>query len=126
LDVTFRTVQAVDGTIVEGSPGGESSGDAAGTALLEACLSEGADRALLYAADVPELFFDLSSGVAGALLQRLRNYGIRLALVVRPGEVTPSSRFGEMVAEEARGHAFGVFASREAALTWLGAADPSS
>ena len=41
-------------------------------------------------------FFDLSSGEAGAILQKLRNYGIRLAVVCPPGRVLMSSRFGEM------------------------------
>jgi hypothetical protein len=88
--------------------------------LIEACFSEGAHAALLYGANVPSAFFDLSSGVAGAILQKLRHYHIRLALVCPPGSVTYSSRFGEMVDDERRGREFGLFEAREEALGWIG------
>jgi hypothetical protein len=87
--------------------------------LVEACLSRGVDCALLYAANLTHGFFDLSSGEAGAILQKLRNYRIRLAVVCVPGTVQISSRFGELLAEEARSNQFGLFESREAALGWL-------
>jgi hypothetical protein len=75
--------------------------------LIEACFSEGAHAALLY-------------GAAGAILQKLRHYHIRLALVCPPGSVTYSSRFGEMVDDERRGREFGLFEAREEALGWIG------
>jgi hypothetical protein len=87
--------------------------------VLEACLSAGVRAALLYAENLPAAFFDLSSGQAGAILQKLRNYGVRLAIVSRPGRVRASSRFGEMVAEESRGRHFGLFETRDAARAWL-------
>ncbi len=49
------------------------------------CLEGGVDCALLYAANLTRGFFDLSSEEAGAILQQLRNYGIRLAVVCVPG-----------------------------------------
>jgi hypothetical protein len=88
--------------------------------LIEACFSERANAALLDAANLTPAFFDLSSGEAGAILQKLRNYRIRLVLVCPPGEVTFSSRFGELIADERRGAHFGVFETRQAALEWLG------
>jgi hypothetical protein len=88
--------------------------------VLEACFSTGTRAALLYAENLPAAFFDLSSGQAGAILQKLRNYGVRLAVVSRPGRSRPSSRFGEMVAEERRGEYFGLFETRDAAREWLG------
>jgi hypothetical protein len=88
--------------------------------VLEACFSAGARAAVLYAENLPAPFFDLSSGQAGAILQKLRNYGVRLAVVSRPGGVRASSRFGEMVAEEGRGPHFGLFETRDAAREWLG------
>jgi len=87
--------------------------------VLEACFSTGTRAALLYAENLPAAFFDLSSGQAGAILQKLRNYGVRLAVVSRPGRVRASSRFGEMVAEERRGRHFGLFETRDAAWEWL-------
>ena len=87
--------------------------------VLEECFSTGTRAALLYAENLPAAFFDLSSGQAGAVLQKLRNYGVRLAVVSRPGRIQPSSRFGEMVAEERRGRHFGLFETRDAACEWL-------
>ena len=87
--------------------------------VIEACLSDGARSVLLYADNLTRAFFDLSSGEAGAILQKLRNYRMRLAVVCAPGRVQFSSRFGEMLAEERRGPHFGVFETRGAAREWL-------
>jgi hypothetical protein len=87
--------------------------------LVEACFSNRVSAALLYAPNLTEKFFDLSSGEAGAILQKLRNYRIRLAVVCPPGSVRFSSRFGEMAAEESRTGYFQVFESAVAAREWL-------
>lgn len=87
--------------------------------LIEACFAEGVQAVLLYAANMTPAFFDLSSGEAGAILQKLRNYHIRLALVIPPDSVVISSRFPELVADERRGGYFGLFDTREAAIDWL-------
>jgi hypothetical protein len=87
--------------------------------LIERCFSLGAQGALLYASNLGAAFFDLSSGEAGAILQRLRNFRIRLAVVCPPGSVRFSSRFGEMLAEEHLGRQFGIFETRDAALEWF-------
>jgi hypothetical protein len=87
--------------------------------IIEACVAAGADTAVLYAENLPGAFFDLSSGVAGAILQKLRNYRVRLAVVCVPGRVTLSKRFGEMLAEERQGREFALFESRAAALAWV-------
>ncbi|WP_437934107.1 DUF4180 domain-containing protein [Sorangium sp. So ce341] len=87
--------------------------------LLEACFSDGVRCALLYAANLPAPFFDLSSRQAGEILQKLRNYWVRLAVVCPPEGPGFSSRFGEMLAEERRGAYFGVFETRDAAVEWI-------
>ncbi|WP_437685527.1 DUF4180 domain-containing protein [Sorangium sp. So ce176] len=87
--------------------------------VLEACFSGGVSGALLHAPNLTAAFFDLSSGEAGAILQKLRNYWIRLAVVCPPGSVSFSSRFGELVAEERGGKHFGVFEARHDAVEWL-------
>jgi hypothetical protein len=88
--------------------------------VVEVCISADVDSALLYPANLTSGFFDLSSGEAGAVLQTLRNYGLRLAIVCAPG-VHLSSRFGEMVAAERRRRCFGLFETRAEAMAWLGA-----
>jgi hypothetical protein len=55
------------------------------------------------------------------VLQKLRNYRIRLAVVCPPGTVRFSSRFSEMLAEERRLPHFGVCDTREGAVAWLSA-----
>ena len=87
--------------------------------VIEACFSHRARLALLYASNLTERFFDLSSGDAGGILQKLRNYGVRLAVVCPPGSVQLSSRFGEMLAEEHQRRDFRVFETRSAAREWL-------
>jgi hypothetical protein len=119
--VTELSVSEADGvSFVEGRPGEPfmTSADDAGR-IVEACWSQRTSNALLYLENLSPGFFDLSSRDAGAVLQRLRNYGIRLVIVCAPGQVRFSSRFGEMVAEEQRGRQFAIVESRAAAVDWL-------
>jgi hypothetical protein len=87
--------------------------------VIEECFSANVPFALLYAENLTDRFFDLSSGEAGAMLQKLRNYGVRLAVVCPAGSAQFSSRIGEMVAEERLRQHFGVFDTRYAAREWL-------
>lgn len=91
--------------------------------VIEKCFSSRSRRVLLYASNLTPAFFDLSSREAGEILQKLRNYHIRLAVVVDPARSRFGSRFSEMVAEEEKRRDFGVFDAREPALAWLGAAE---
>jgi hypothetical protein len=79
------------------------------------------DKLVLYPENLPEGFFDLSSGVAGEVLHKLRIYRVRLAVVRTPG-LTLSSRFGEMLSDEWRYGYFGLFDDLPAALDWLSGA----
>lgn len=107
---------------IEGPPGHPAL-TAAGEVdrLLEACFAADCGAALLYAENLPPAFFDLSTGTAGAMLQKLRQYGVRLAVVQGPTAAAASSRFGEMVAEERTRADFGVFPTRAEARAWLAA-----
>ncbi len=88
--------------------------------VIEACFASRVRSALLYAPNMTARFFDLSSGEAGAILQKLRNYGIRIALVCPGGSVQFSSRFPELMAEENSLPYFRFFETAEAAREWLG------
>jgi hypothetical protein len=72
----------------------------------------------MYASNLPEAFFDLSSGQAGELLQKLQNYGMRVAIVDDAG-VPMSTRFGEMLAEARRLDILTVVGTRDDALVWI-------
>ena len=87
--------------------------------LLEACFGADCGAALLYAENLPAAFFDLSSGAAGVILQKLRQYGVRLAVVRGAAADAASSRFGEFLREERTRRDFGIFASRTEARSWL-------
>jgi GNAT superfamily N-acetyltransferase len=89
--------------------------------IIEACFSHHTRNTVLYASNLPAGFFDVSSGEAGDLLQRLRNYGVRLAVVCPPGSVRFSSRFDALMNDERRHGMFAVTESRESAIQWLAA-----
>ena len=86
--------------------------------VLEACFDNAVDRLLLYSENLTDHFFDLSSGEAGEILQKLRNYHIRLAIVRSP-TLRLSRRFGELMADESRGSYFRLFDERADAQEWL-------
>ncbi|HEV2988948.1 MAG TPA: DUF4180 domain-containing protein [Candidatus Angelobacter sp.] len=88
--------------------------------IIEACFSAHINSTLLYACNLPPRFFDLSSGEAGTILQKLRNYRIRLAVVCTPEDVQFNSKFRDMVNEEKRLNHFRLFDSRDAAQEWFG------
>ena len=112
----MKTVYHGGATIVEGDAGEpliRRTDDAA--RLLEACFAAKTHCALLYPANVTPRFFDLSSGEAGLILDKLRRFRLRLAVVCSPGSVAFSSRFAELRADDLR-----IFETRDAALDWLG------
>ena len=101
--------------VVEGTPGEalmRRPQDA--TLVLEACFSAHVRAALLYPENLTGRFFDLSSGEAGDILEKLRRFQVRLAIVCTPGSVNFSSRFREILSDDLR-----VFETREAARQWL-------
>ncbi|HEY0605450.1 MAG TPA: DUF4180 domain-containing protein [Herpetosiphonaceae bacterium] len=86
--------------------------------VLGLCFGDRITRLLLYTENLTERFFDLSSGDAGEILQKLRNYGIRLAIVYPP-TLQLSQRFRELLIDERRGPYFRMFETRAAAEEWL-------
>ena len=116
LGVPLRVIDELGVRVVEGTRG-ESlvrrPQDA--TLVIEACLSTGLRKALLYPENLTPRFFDLSSGEAGEILDKLRRFRVRLAVVCPPSAVAFSSRFTEILADDLR-----VFGTREEARQWLG------
>jgi hypothetical protein len=113
-------VQTDSGGLLEGLRGEDllrSGSDVSG--VVEQCLSHRVSNLLLYAANLPDRFFDLSSGQAGAILQKLFQYRIRVAIVRLPDDPPLSKRFGEMMAEEKGRGRVALFDSVDAARAWL-------
>jgi hypothetical protein len=101
--------------IVEGTPGVSlmrRPQDA--TLVLEACFSAPTRVALLYPENLTPRFFDLSSGEAGEVLDKLRRFHIRLAIVCSTGSVQFSSRFREILSDDLQ-----IFETSEDAQLWL-------
>lgn len=117
----FQVVDENGLRFVEANPGHSlMSTEADARCLIEACFYHSVDAVLLHPQNMPPGFFDLSTRQAGEILQRLRNYRLRLVIVCPPErEVLFSSRFREMVEEECQGPHFGVFRTRAEALEWL-------
>jgi hypothetical protein len=66
---------------------------------------------------VPE-FYDLKTGLAGEVLQKLSNYSARLA-IVGTFDIVTSVRFRELMAESNKGSEVHFAQSRDEAITWL-------
>jgi hypothetical protein len=79
-----------------------------------------AARLLLTEDDLSAAFFDLRTGLAGAVLQKLATYGVLTAIVVEdPARYGP--RFAELAREHARHPQVRITSSRTDAEAWLGA-----
>lgn len=87
--------------------------------LIGAGFENGTRSLLLYAENLTEQFFDLSSGEAGVILQKLRNYHIKTAIVAPTDRVKRSTMFGEMEKEESKSGDFRIFEDRDSAVAWL-------
>ncbi len=86
--------------------------------LIGFCLGNDIDRLLLRTDNLDPAFFDLSSGLAGMVLQKFRTYRLRVVLLV-PAEIAGHGRFAEMAREENRSPDLRVYADEEEALAWL-------
>ena len=86
-------------------------------ALVGVCGEYSAERLLLYAGNLSESFFDLKSGLAGAVLQKFVNYHLKVALVM-PSDLV-QGRFKEYILEANRGNQFRAFQDQNDAEIWL-------
>ena len=86
-------------------------------ALVGVCGEHSAERLLLYAGNLSEIFFDLKSGLAGAILQKFVNYRLKVALVISSDLV--QGRFKEYILEANQGNQFRAFQERRDAEIWL-------
>jgi len=86
--------------------------------VVSASYSADTDRVLVEADALPADFFALRTRFAGELLQKLANYGLRLAGVFPP-ERDYDERFREFLREARGGRAFRAFDAREDAEAWL-------
>ena len=89
-------------------------------AVVTECIEHGARAVLFDDGALPPGFFDLSTGMAGTLVQRVTQYDLRMAAVV-PDPAAHSAAFRDFAREANRGRHFRFFPTRELAIAWLGA-----
>lgn len=78
----------------------------------------GAEGIIFVEADLAPAFFDLSSGLAGELLQKFVNYRLRAAIVV-PNPEAYGKRFSELAYEHRTHDAVRFVRSRDEADAWF-------
>ncbi|WP_272897355.1 DUF4180 domain-containing protein [Anaerolinea thermolimosa] len=86
--------------------------------LIAACGENETSNLLIHAENLPEAFYDLRTGFAGAILLKFSNYRLRVAAILDPVK-SSRGRFGEMALETNRGNQFRIFPDVESAETWL-------
>jgi hypothetical protein len=87
-------------------------------ALVVGCMEHGTEAVLVDQGALPAAFFDLSTGLAGEVVQKLANYRLHMAVVL-PDPSIHSPRFQEFAREANRSAQCRFFATREAAIDWL-------
>lgn len=86
--------------------------------LIVASIENDTSLLMLHEEVLSEDFFNLSTRVAGAILQKLVNYNVTTAAVISD-EAVSGGRFREMALESNKGSHFRIFSTREEAESWL-------
>jgi hypothetical protein len=117
--VEINICQANGKTYLEDRPGCllvQSEGDILD--LLAECGPNNTRLLMLHQDNVAPQFFDLATGLAGAVLQKLSNYFIRAVMIVDPKTIA-SKRFQELVYECNQGGDLHFTEDRGAGEAWL-------
>lgn len=92
----------------------QTEGDA-----LDVMANCGEPRAILiHYKNLSSDFFDLSTGLAGAIMQKFANYSMKCALIIDPEKIK-SQRFHELIYEHQRSTFFRFFENYDDAVLWL-------
>lgn len=85
--------------------------------LLSACSEHETDLLLIPGIRLSEEFFQLRTGIAGAILQKFALYRIKCAVVLN--QDVEQGRFREFLIESNKGNSFRFYASVSEAEAWL-------
>ncbi len=88
-----------------------------GLELLSLCSEYETNLLLIPAERLSDEFFRLSTGLAGAILQKFAQYGVKAAVVLDQDNI--KGRFRDFLAESNRGGIFRAYASFDEAELWL-------
>ena len=86
--------------------------------LIALCWEHEANALMIHYAALSEDFFKLKTKVAGNIIQKFINYGIKAAAII-PQETIQNGRFKEMAMETNKGNHFRLYESNEDAEKWL-------
>jgi len=112
------TVMDFDGTPCLVCESGQLAAETDVNTMLEAVFSNDVRHVLLPAEALSDAFFDLKTGLAGELMQKLANYNIKGAVLLTE-EALANPRFQELRREYNSGGAFAVCESWAEAQSWL-------
>lgn len=86
--------------------------------IVSLCAEHDTNAVVLDGDILSDDFVKLRTGLAGAVLQKLGNYNIKAAVVIKGGQSFPA-RFQEMVSEHSTGNTFRIFTNLNDAVNWL-------
>ena len=86
--------------------------------IISLCAEHDTNAVVLDGNVLSDDFVKLRTGLAGVVLQKLGNYNIKAAVVIKGGQNFPA-RFQEMVSEHRKGNSFRIFTKLEEAISWL-------
>ncbi len=86
--------------------------------IISLCAEYDTNTVVLDGESLSDDFARLSTGLAGAVLQKFENYNIKAAVVLKGGQ-NFSARFQEMLSEHSTGNAFRIFTYLDDAVEWL-------
>ena len=118
-----RLVTCGETIYLECLPESRVAGERDALELVSACGEGGTHRLLLHGGSLPDDFFNLRTGLAGAILLKFSTYYLKVALVLPP-DPAHGGKFGEWMLETNRGREFRIYPTRELAEAWL-VSDPA-
>jgi len=117
----YGIVQKGDQSYIECTPtaGNLIASEQEALDLVAACGEYGTHRLLIQAENLPPEFYQLKTGLAGAILLKFSNYYLKVAALLTP-ELVNQGRFREMALEANRSsREFKIFYDRPQAEEWL-------
>lgn len=85
---------------------------------MSLCSEHETDLLIIHHSALTQDFFHLKTRVAGNMIQKLLNYGIRTAIII-PEEIIGKGRFKEMTIETNNGQHFRIYDNKKEAENWL-------
>jgi PadR family transcriptional regulator AphA len=86
--------------------------------LIALCWEHDASAIIIHHTVLSEDFYNLKTKIAGNIIQKFINYGIKAAIIV-PKETIQKGRFKEMALETNKGNHFRLYESKKEAEAWL-------